>query len=57
MVPKQQRSKLDAKSWTGVFVGYSSTQKGYRVWNQQRELIYTVRDLIFYENDLVKMNL
>jgi len=31
MVPEQQRSKLDAKSWSGVFVGYSSTQKGYRV--------------------------
>ena len=50
LIPEEQRGKLDARSWTGTFVGYSNTQKGYRIWNNQKEQIFTVRDLIFYES-------
>ena len=29
--PKESREKLDAKSTRGVFVGYATCEKGYRV--------------------------
>ena len=47
-VPEEQRSKMDPKCWNGVFVGYSDTQKGYRVWIESREQLITSRDLIFF---------
>ena len=45
-VPAQQRRKLDPKGYRGVFVGYSETQKGYRVLTGSNK-VETVRDLVF----------
>lgn len=46
-IPKECRKKLDAKSWRGTFVGY--TTNGYRIWNPVRKEIVTARDVIFVE--------
>lgn len=32
-VPKEERRKLDSKSIPCIFVGYCTTQKGYRFWD------------------------
>lgn len=47
-IPKQFRGKFDAKSWKGIFVGYSAN--GYRIWNPQKNCISCSRDVIFVEN-------
>ena len=47
-IPKQFRGKFDAKSWKGIFVGYSAN--GYRIWNPQKNCIGCSRDVIFVEN-------
>lgn len=46
-IPKECRKKLDAKSWKGPFVGYSSC--GYRIWHPQLKKIVVARDVVFEE--------
>lgn len=58
-VPKQLRRKWDAKSQKGFFVGYSEKSKGYRVFNQDKNRIEEVRDVIFNqinEKAIVEIN-
>lgn len=50
-IPKEHRQKLDAKSWKGVFVGYSPN--GYRIWDPKRKRIVVARDVIFIEEKVV----
>ena len=42
--------KLFAKAVKGVFVGYSSTLKGYRCYDPLSRKIFVTRDEFFYEN-------
>ncbi|KAL4309595.1 hypothetical protein GQ457_01G033490 [Hibiscus cannabinus] len=44
------RSKLDERAWRGIFVGYSSQSKGYRIYNLESKMIVVSRDVIFYED-------
>ena len=44
-VPKEQRRKLDTKSWKGVFIGYASC--GYRVWHLEEKKIVVAQDVDF----------
>lgn len=50
-IPKQKRRKLDSKSEKCVFVGYSTTSKGYRLYSLQRKEVFVCRDVIFHEDD------
>ena len=50
-IPKQDRSKLDAKSERCIFVGYSETQKAWRFWNPVSRKLRVSRDAIFHEKD------
>jgi hypothetical protein len=34
LIPKEKRSKLDARSWKCIFLGYSNTTKGYRLYDE-----------------------
>ena len=36
-VPKSQRDKLDPKAIKSIFVGYPSTQKGYKCYSPKKE--------------------
>ena len=45
----QHRSKLDSKTIQGVFVGYCSQSKAYRVFDPVRRKINVTRDIIFDE--------
>lgn len=41
--------KFQARSIVGVFLGYSSTQNGYKVLNLQIREFLVTRDIIFHE--------
>ncbi|CAL8169979.1 unnamed protein product [Prunus armeniaca] len=48
-VPTERRQKLDAKSVKGVFVGYATCEKGYRVFDPSTKKLILSRDVIFDE--------
>ena len=51
-IPDSQRTKLDPKSWEGTMVGYSETQKAWRIWNPARRQVFVSRDVIFAEGEV-----
>ncbi|KAM1470959.1 hypothetical protein COP2_042684 [Malus domestica] len=48
-VPSETRQKLDAKSVKGVFVGYTTCEKGYRVLDPCTKKLILSRDVVFDE--------
>ena len=49
-VPDQKRRKLDAKAIKGVFVGYPSGTKGYKIFVPESRSMICSRDVQFLEN-------
>lgn len=49
-VPKVKRDKLDKKAEAGIFIGYSTTSKAYRVFQPQTGKILISRDVHFAED-------
>jgi hypothetical protein len=51
LLPETQRSKLDAKSVKGIFVGYGEADgvKGYKVYDPELSKVVVSRDVIFNE--------
>ena len=47
---RKKRSKLDDKTEKGIFVGYNSQSKGYRIYNLKSNKIIISRDVEFDEN-------
>lgn len=41
-VPKEKRTKLEPSGKKGIFVGYSETTKGYRVYIPREDLLKSV---------------
>lgn len=48
-VPNQNRQKLDAKSDSCIFIGYSEKSKAYRLYNPLTNKLIVSRDVIFDE--------
>ncbi|RVW47431.1 Retrovirus-related Pol polyprotein from transposon RE1 [Vitis vinifera] len=48
---KVKRDKLDKKSEPGIFIGYSSTSKAYRIYLPQNNKIVVSRDVKFLETE------
>ena len=48
-VPQVKRDKLDKKSISGIFVGYSSASKAYKVYHPQTKKMTVTRDVHFNE--------
>ena len=48
-VPESKRSKLDNRAQKGIFMGYGSSCKGYRIFCLKTEKIILSRDVKFYE--------
>ena len=59
-VPKDERSKLDAKSRPCIFVGYGQDKFGYRLYDPVAKKLVRSRDVVFLENqtlnDIEKTN-
>ena len=49
LVPAEKRTKLERKSVPGVFVGYSSVKKGYRIFDPSTKKVIVSRDVKFNE--------
>ena len=49
-VPDQRRHKLEDKTIRGIFLGYSTQSKGYRVYNLQTKKLVISRDVEIDEN-------
>ncbi|KAB2626386.1 retrovirus-related Pol polyprotein from transposon TNT 1-94 [Pyrus ussuriensis x Pyrus communis] len=49
-VPTETRQKLDAKSVKGVFVGYATCEKGYRILDPCTNKLILSRDVVFDES-------
>ena len=49
-VPAALRQKLDSKAEKGVFMGYGSCEKGYRVYILESKKIVLSRSVVFVEN-------
>ena len=50
-IPEKDRKKMDERSWTGMFVGYSTVSKGYRVFNPSNGKVVISRDVRFAESE------
>ena len=55
-VPDASRQKLDQKAVKMRFVGYSLTQKGYRLYDENRQRIFIRRDVTFNETNFGSTN-
>lgn len=53
-VPKEKRTKLDAKAIRCKFLGYSDQQKAYRLWNPITRKIIVSRDVDFNEHTILE---
>ena len=49
-IPKEKRGKLDEKTEKGIFLGYSTQSKGYRVYNIRTKKLIISRDVEFDED-------
>ncbi|KAM1793542.1 hypothetical protein ACFX11_034116 [Malus domestica] len=49
-ISSELRQKLDAKSVKGIFVGYATCEKGYRVYDPLTKKLILSRDVVFDEN-------
>ena len=50
-IPQVKRDKLDKKAESGIFVGYCSSSKAYRIYSPQNNKIIVSRDVKFLESD------
>jgi len=50
-IPQIKRDKLDKKAMQGIFVGYSTISKAYKVYLPQTQKITITRDVQFHEDD------
>ncbi|KAG5225961.1 gag-pol polyprotein [Salix suchowensis] len=48
-IPQVKRDKLDKKSEPGIFIGYCSSSKAYKVYQPKTRKIVVSRDVIFHE--------
>jgi transposase InsO family protein len=56
-IDASKRRKLDPKAFEGTFLGYSLDRKGYRVWDSKRQEVIDSRDVVFFEDAILKRNL
>ncbi|CAM8981982.1 unnamed protein product [Rhodiola kirilowii] len=49
LIPGEQRNKLEAKSTKAMFIGYSTTQKGYKCYDPVARNVLVSRDVKFVE--------
>ncbi|PKI45901.1 hypothetical protein CRG98_033700 [Punica granatum] len=53
-IPRDERSKLDAKEKQCIFLGYAHEEFGYRFWDPNSKKIITSRDVVFFEDQTIE---
>ncbi|MDV3181226.1 MAG: hypothetical protein Q8830_03370, partial [Candidatus Phytoplasma australasiaticum] len=53
-VPKDERQKLDVKTWQYVFIGYGQDEFGYRFYGPVHKKLIRSRDAVFIEDQTIK---
>ena len=53
-VPKDEKSKLDAKSRQCIFIGYGENEFGYRFYDPVEKKLVRSRDVKFTEDQTLK---
>ena len=53
-VPKDERSKLDAKTRQCIFIGYGLDEFGYRLYDSIKKKLVIIRDIIFMEKQTIE---
>jgi len=53
-VPKDERSKLDAKSRQCIFISYSENEFGYRFYDPAKKKLFRSRDVKFMEDQTIE---
>jgi hypothetical protein len=56
LIPKEQRSKLEARIKKCIFLGYSNTTKGYHLYDETNKKFILSRDVIFLESSKKDQN-
>jgi len=50
LIPKEKRRKLDERIQKCIFLGYSNTTKGYRLYDETNKKFILSIDMIFLES-------
>ncbi|PKI59578.1 hypothetical protein CRG98_019987 [Punica granatum] len=53
-IPRDERSKLDAKAKQCIFLGYAHEEFGYRFWDPDSKKIIRNRDVVFFEDQTIE---
>ncbi|PKI62640.1 hypothetical protein CRG98_016911 [Punica granatum] len=53
-IPRDERSKLDAKAKQCIFLGYAHEEFGYRFWDPDSKKIIRSRDVVFFEDQTIE---
>ncbi len=49
--PKMKEKKLNSKAKKGIFLGYGTETKGYRLYDLKKAKVFYSRDVIFNESE------
>ena len=52
-IAKDQRGKLNPKSWSCLFLGYGEDDFGYRLWDLIDKKVIRSRDIVFMEEKMI----
>jgi hypothetical protein len=56
-IPKDKRNKLEPSGKKGIFVGYSDSSKGYRIYIPEQHKIEVSKDITFNEKMAFKKSI
>ena len=54
LVPKEQRSKLNDKPTSCIFIGYGDDEFGYRLWDLEKQKTVRSKDVMFHEHETIE---
>ena len=52
-VPKEQRSKLDDKATSCIFIRYGDEEFGYKLWDSEKQKIVRSKDVVLHEHETI----